>query len=313
MKGQKIRGRASAGPSRSPRGTPPYPSERQRDGSQLSLGDAGEALRPVPETGALSVSELFRHLPRKLVSKPGIRTHVIDGYVIQESNEPFSTADATTSDAAAQHHGRVSSDAPSTSLPASGTTVDPGPSRARPKKSTPSGRQGRKAVDPFRVKTQPPPPSTTRTPAATLTVLLTPERTPTLSPSEKTAGVPTSVTPSAAHIPDAKSKGNVPPKASASTSRGDSALQVFITPPLQPAPPPPPSRNSPEEWTVEDVAEYISGIPEYEHYAEKFRYHEIDGDALFLLKEHHLMTAMNMKLGPALKMCAVISSLRALP
>ncbi|KAL3190617.1 hypothetical protein MRX96_019460 [Rhipicephalus microplus] len=38
--------------------------------------------------------------------------------------------------------------------------------------------------------------------------------------------------------------------------------------------------------------------------------HEIDGGALFLIEEHHLMTTRNIKQGPALKMCAAIGSLR---
>ena len=37
---------------------------------------------------------------------------------------------------------------------------------------------------------------------------------------------------------------------------------------------------------------------------------EIDGQALLLLKEDHLMSAMNIKLGPALKIYARISMLK---
>lgn len=58
------------------------------------------------------------------------------------------------------------------------------------------------------------------------------------------------------------------------------------------------------------MAELVSGIPVCEHIAEEFRLHEIDGVALFLIKEHHLIKTMNMKLGLALKMCATINSLR---
>ena len=45
-------------------------------------------------------------------------------------------------------------------------------------------------------------------------------------------------------------------------------------------------------------------------YADEFSRQEIDGQALMLLKEDHLMTAMNIKLGPALKICAKINALR---
>ncbi len=45
-------------------------------------------------------------------------------------------------------------------------------------------------------------------------------------------------------------------------------------------------------------------------YAEDFALQEIDGQALMLLKADHLMSAMSMKLGPALKICAKIDAMR---
>lgn len=44
--------------------------------------------------------------------------------------------------------------------------------------------------------------------------------------------------------------------------------------------------------------------------AEEFRSQEIDGQALLLLTEDHLVSTMNLKLGPALKLCAQIQSLK---
>lgn len=44
--------------------------------------------------------------------------------------------------------------------------------------------------------------------------------------------------------------------------------------------------------------------------AEEFRFQEIDGQALLLLTEDHLVSTMNLKLGPALKLCAHINSLK---
>lgn len=46
--------------------------------------------------------------------------------------------------------------------------------------------------------------------------------------------------------------------------------------------------------------------------AEGFRSQEIDGQALLLLKEDHLVGAMNIKLGPALKIAAQIGMLKDL-
>lgn len=44
--------------------------------------------------------------------------------------------------------------------------------------------------------------------------------------------------------------------------------------------------------------------------AAEFGCQEIDGQALLLLTEDHLMSAMNLKLGPALKICAHINTLK---
>lgn len=100
---------------------------------------------------------------------------------------------------------------------------------------------------------------------------------------------------------------------------------------------------SPAHWSVEEVCRFISslqGEPSVPHclvypsldftvyllmlilflwhhfwagcedLAGHFLSQEIDGQALLLLKEEHLMSTMNIKLGPALKICASINSLR---
>ncbi|KAK3891231.1 hypothetical protein Pcinc_004873 [Petrolisthes cinctipes] len=64
------------------------------------------------------------------------------------------------------------------------------------------------------------------------------------------------------------------------------------------------------KWTVKDVVEFIENLPGCKEYAEDFALQEIDGQALMLLKADHLMSAMSMKLGPALKICAKIESMR---
>ncbi|KAK2830814.1 hypothetical protein Q5P01_018745 [Channa striata] len=65
---------------------------------------------------------------------------------------------------------------------------------------------------------------------------------------------------------------------------------------------------SPSQWSVEDVSQFISSC--CEDLASQFLSQEIDGQALLLLKEEHLMSTMNIKLGPALKICAHINNLR---
>ncbi|XP_037401027.1 polyhomeotic-like protein 3 isoform X5 [Pygocentrus nattereri] len=67
---------------------------------------------------------------------------------------------------------------------------------------------------------------------------------------------------------------------------------------------------SPALWSVDQVCSYISSLPGCLDMVAEFRSQEIDGQALLLLTEEHLMSAMNIKLGPALKICAHINSLK---
>ena len=61
---------------------------------------------------------------------------------------------------------------------------------------------------------------------------------------------------------------------------------------------------------MQEVYEFVRKLPGCEMYAEEFRLQEIDGQALTLLKEDHLMMTLNVKLGPALKICQRINSLK---
>ncbi|XP_069069282.1 polyhomeotic-like protein 3 [Pleurodeles waltl] len=76
--------------------------------------------------------------------------------------------------------------------------------------------------------------------------------------------------------------------------------------------PPQQKQRSPSLWTVEEVWVFVHSLPGCHDIADEFRIQEIDGQALLLLKEDHLMSAMNIKLGPALKICAQINSLKEL-
>ncbi|XP_072544637.1 polyhomeotic-like protein 3 isoform X2 [Salminus brasiliensis] len=67
---------------------------------------------------------------------------------------------------------------------------------------------------------------------------------------------------------------------------------------------------SPALWSVEQVCSFIASLPGCQDMVGEFRSQEIDGQALLLLTEEHLMSAMNIKLGPALKICAQINSLK---
>ncbi|CAJ1072692.1 polyhomeotic-like protein 3 isoform X1 [Xyrichtys novacula] len=66
----------------------------------------------------------------------------------------------------------------------------------------------------------------------------------------------------------------------------------------------------PSQWNVEQVFNFINSLPGGQDVAAEFRSQEIDGQALLLLTEDHLVSTMNLKLGPALKLCAHINSLK---
>uniref|UniRef100_A0A673AGE4 Polyhomeotic homolog 1 n=1 Tax=Sphaeramia orbicularis TaxID=375764 RepID=A0A673AGE4_9TELE len=68
--------------------------------------------------------------------------------------------------------------------------------------------------------------------------------------------------------------------------------------------------STPAQWSVEEVCRFISSLQGCEELAAQFLSQEIDGQALLLLREDHLISTMNIKLGPALKICASINSLR---
>ncbi|KAF7226917.1 polyhomeotic-like protein 1 isoform X1 [Nothobranchius furzeri] len=67
---------------------------------------------------------------------------------------------------------------------------------------------------------------------------------------------------------------------------------------------------TPAQWSVDEVCKFISSLQGCEELAAHFLSQEIDGQALLLLREEHLISTMNIKLGPALKICASINSLR---
>jgi SAM domain (Sterile alpha motif) len=97
--------------------------------------------------------------------------------------------------------------------------------------------------------------------------------------------------------------------------------QLPLTAPLPAAPPPqsttaPPlpspqqQRPNPLKWNVGEVCDFIKALPGCSEYVEEFAAQEIDGQALMLLKADHLMSAMSIKLGPALKICSHIEQIR---
>ncbi|KAK7906834.1 hypothetical protein WMY93_015446 [Mugilogobius chulae] len=73
-----------------------------------------------------------------------------------------------------------------------------------------------------------------------------------------------------------------------------------------------PSDKPPSSWSVEEVVWFIQDADPQAlgPHADTFRKHEIDGDALLLLKSEMMMKYLGLKLGPALKLCYHIDKLK---
>ncbi|NXY15048.1 SCML4 protein, partial [Atrichornis clamosus] len=73
-----------------------------------------------------------------------------------------------------------------------------------------------------------------------------------------------------------------------------------------------PSSRNPLTWTVDDVVWFVKDADPQAlgPHVELFRKHEIDGNALLLLKSDMIMKYLGLKLGPALKLCYHIDKLK---
>ncbi|KAF7643791.1 hypothetical protein LDENG_00233390 [Lucifuga dentata] len=73
-----------------------------------------------------------------------------------------------------------------------------------------------------------------------------------------------------------------------------------------------PTGKNPSNWSVEEVVWFIKDADPQAlgPHADAFRKHEIDGDALLLLKSEMMMKYLGLKLGPALKLCYHIDRLK---
>ncbi|XP_072264825.1 sex comb on midleg-like protein 4 isoform X1 [Pyxicephalus adspersus] len=73
-----------------------------------------------------------------------------------------------------------------------------------------------------------------------------------------------------------------------------------------------PSSKDPSNWTVEDVVWFVKDADPQAlgPHVDLFRKHEIDGNALLLLRSDMVMKYLGLKLGPALKLCYHIDKLK---
>ncbi|XP_037329630.2 polyhomeotic-like protein 1 isoform X2 [Pungitius pungitius] len=305
-----------------------HPIRNHASARPTNPSDAGSSVPPpVPSSSSpvlppsRGVCQGERAPPPQAVVKPNVLTHLIEGFVIQEGAEPFpacgSTKDSPGEELA--NEGRDQSNTVTTAAvlkceycksfaPASqfrGTKRFCSMSCA--KRYNVSFRQH------FSVRRD--------------------QGEAQLSNSDEEAGIARRRVPrrTSSEIASAKIAGRAfPDKCRSESSHSDEessgeededdpvSLSSASSASCRPPPPPLPTESSvpscppsgPAHWGVEEVTRFISSLQGCEELASQFLSQEIDGQALLLLKEEHLMSTMNIKLGPALKICAHINALR---
>ena len=71
-----------------------------------------------------------------------------------------------------------------------------------------------------------------------------------------------------------------------------------------------PIENNPFLWKVTEVSNFIGGLPGCKKYVETFKFHEIDGYALMLLKKHHLISNLEIKPNSAVEIINALEAMR---
>lgn len=208
----------------------------------------------------------------KAVVKPQVLTHVIDGHIIKESSQPFPISSKSPP------RGRRKSDQKDGALPAPNGSVPNGVTTngSGPNASGPNGNANNAGTKrgPGR------PPGTTKN----------------ILDQQKVEGKVKQV---GGEPPEKKQKNEKDSVAPLTNDREE------VNPPVVPA-----IKDNPLKWNVLQVCDFIKNLPGCSDYAEDFALQEIDGQALMLLKADHLMSAMAIKLGPALKICSQIQLMR---
>lgn len=224
-------------------------------------------------------------LPKATV-KPNVLTHVIEGFVIQESNEPFPVTRQRYSekenDEPPKKKQAVEDGKPNDSIKVNGDScissgVTSSTAAALPGDMVPCEQCGKQEM---RSK-------------------LKKKRFCSLVCSRARKSLSTDVSPSITSNGDEKNSVPQSPSQNDKVKREGENGDV-----------PAVEEHVMVKWSVAQVCDFIRDLPGCTDYAEDFKLQEIDGQALLLLKENHLVSAMGMKLGPALKIVSKIESMR---
>lgn len=264
-------------------GTPTSSAKTSTVNSPLAAQNGESDPKKSTSNASTNVPMLKNELPKAMV-KPNVLTHVIEGYVIQESNEPFPVT--------RQRYSEKENDEP--------------PKKKQAVEETKTSDSSRTNGD------------------SGATSNVTPSTAPQLSTDmvacehcgkQEMRGklkkkrfcslICAKATKNASTDSPNVSIGNGDDKSSTPNTPNDKSKLEAENCDL-----PAVEEHVMLKWSVAQVCDFIKNLPGCTDYAEDFKLQEIDGQALLLLKENHLVSAMGMKLGPALKIVNKIESMR---
>ncbi|CAB4069318.1 PHC1 [Lepeophtheirus salmonis] len=259
-----------------------------------------------------------RDTPKAFV-KPNVLTHVIDGHIIQESSQPFPLE---AGDDKAQNPGGVpkkefsteesfshkhNSSSNSISSPATTGTCVVSLSVSSGSSSTPI-----MTTTTATTSTKSSTSSTNSSVTTGTTTHAEKKRGPGRPSGSTRQNIDNQRNPGSGN--NQSSKGNSHHIKDGSGPPSEKRRKLTDDPIIKP--PPLPTSNSvfgkngnPLKWSVQQVCDFVKSLHGCAEYVEDFMLQEIDGQALMLLKTEHLMAAMSIKLGPALKICSAINEM----
>jgi len=225
----------------------------------------------------------------KAVVKPQVLTHVIDGHIIKESSQPFPVSPVK---ATARRKSEKGDDAKNTN---GGVKRGPGRPPGSNKQNHDINKNG--SIEPAEKKMKVKDDCSTAVTYPAVQQPVLPAVQQQLPPPPQQVSQPLLQQQQAPPAPPSQQQAQ----------------------PTSPAPPQPPKqqpsllstlKGNPLKWNVTEVCDFIKSLPGCGEYVDDFAQQEIDGQALMLLKADHLMSAMSIKLGPALKICRHLDQIR---
>lgn len=246
-------------------------------------------------TPSLNVSRNSKGILPKAMIKPHVLTHVIAGHVIQEGNEPFPvTRQRYSEDSEEPQEKRRKTSSPE-------------------KASTPDrcGQCGKKDI---KNKYKPYCSKQCSKSAAKAGAIPTAQQNGThkLRIRNENGTTNGSVSPKSLPSPTSSSTST---NGMNSDSGSNGSLEVNGKKAAEPTPMETDADMEQDEsflckWSVDEVCDFIRSLAGYSEFADDFFNHEIDGQALVLLNENHLVNTLKIKLGPALKIMSQIEAIK---